>query len=154
MYYYIYQLSTSPIDASDFIDEGSLLYEDIESFSDYVSKIDDNKYEQAYKDFPFIGTMFKRDDDKLIYQGCDKIFRQWYEYVSKEADKLSEEGLKSSSNTWRVKKALEVPFTEDRFVVSGWDECPEPSSDFLQYCAYSLKKGDVLYLGGVLNYHC
>ncbi len=147
----IFQLSTSPIDADDFIAESSFEPSEIDDFADYVSEYEGDLSE-VYDKFPFLGTMFTRDGDKLICKGCDDVFRTWHKAVCQEVGKLSEEGLKDGMNTWRVKKLLTVPFTRDRFYLEEYGYSVD-SSEFLQHCAKKLKEGDVLYLGGVLDFH-
>lgn len=147
----IFQLSASPIDADEFITESSFEPSEIDDFADYVSEYEGD-LSDAYSEFPFLGTMFTRDDDKLIYKGCNEVFQAWHKAVCKETDKLSEEGLKDGMNTWRVKKLLDEPFTRDRFYLNEYGYSID-SSEFLQYCAKNIKEGDVLYLGGVLDFH-
>lgn len=147
----IYQLSTSPIDADDFIAESSFEPSEIDYFADYVSEYEGDLSE-VYDKFPFLGTMFTRDGDKLICKGCDDVFRTWHKAVCQEVGKLSEEGLKDGTNIWRVKKLLTEPFTRDRFYLEEYGYSVD-SAEFLQHCAKKLKEGDVLYLGGVLDYH-
>ena len=146
----IFQLSTSPIDADQFITENTFEPCEINDFADYVQE-PDGDLSKAYDEFPFLGTMFTRDGDKLICKGCDDVFRTWHKAVCQEVGKLSEEGLKDGMNTWRVKQLLTVPFTRARFYLEEY--CLD-SADFLQYCANNLKEGDTLYLGGVLDFHC
>ena len=146
----IFQLSASPINADDFIAESSFDPSEIDDFADYVQE-PDGDLSKAYDEFPFLGTMFTRDGDKLICKGCDDVFRTWHKAVCQEVGKLSEEGLKDGMNTWRVKQLLTVPFTRARFYLEKY--CLD-SADFLQYCANNLKEGDTLYLGGVLDFHC
>lgn len=147
----IFQLSASPIAGYDFIAESSFELSEIDDFADYVLEYEGD-LSDVYNDFPFLGTMFTRDGDKLIYKGCDEVFRAWHKAICQEAGKLSEEGLKDGMNTWRVKKLLDEPFTRDRFYLNEY-EYPIDSSEFLQYCANNLKEGDTLYLGGVLDFH-
>ena len=147
----IFQLSASPIDADKFITEDSFEPNEIDDFADYVQE-PKGDLSKAYDEFPFLGTMFVRKDNKLIYKGCDDVFRTWHKAVCQEVDKLSEEGLKDHMKTWIVKKLLDEPFTCDRFYLNEYDYHMD-SSEFLQYCANNLKEGDVLYLGGVLDFH-
>lgn len=147
----IYQLSASPIDAGEFINEDSFAPSEIDDFADYVQEPDCD-LSKSYNEFPFLGTMFTRDGDKLIYKGCGDVFRAWHKAVCQEVGKLSEEGLKDDMNTWRMKKLLDEPFTRDRFYLNEYCYHMD-SSEFLQYCAKNLKEGDVLYLGGVLDFH-
>ena len=151
MHYNIFQLSASPIDADEFITVSSFEPSEIDDFADYVSEYEGDLYE-VYDNFPFLGTMFTREGDKLIYKGCNEVFRAWHKAVCQEVGKLSEEGLKGGTNTWRVGKLLSEPFTHDRFYLDEYG-CPVDSSEFLQYCANNLKEGDMLYLGGVLEFH-
>jgi hypothetical protein len=148
----IFQLSASPIDADEFITESSFEPSEIDDFADYVREPDCDLSE-VYDDFPFLGTMFTREDDKLIYKGCNEVFQAWHKAVCKETDKLSEEWLKDGMNTWRVGTLLKEPFTRDRFYLNEYCSYPMDSSEFLQYCANNLKEGDTLYLGGVLDFH-
>lgn len=147
----IFQLSASPINADEFITESSFEPSEIDDFADYVREPDEDLSE-VYDEFPFltIGTMFVREGDKLIYKGCDEVFRNWHKAVCQEMGKLSEEGLKDGMNTWRMGALLNEPFTRDRFYLGEY--CLD-SADFLQYCAKNLKEGDTLYLGGVLDFH-
>ena len=147
----IFQLSASPIKADDFISESSFEPSEIDYFADYVSEYEGDLSE-VYDNFPFlvIGTMFTRDGNKLIYQGCNDVFRAWHKGVCQAMEKLSEEGLKDGMNTWRMGRLLNEPFTSDRFYLGGY--CLD-SAEFLQYCANNLKEGDTLYLGGVLDFH-
>lgn len=148
----IFQLSASPIDADEFITEDSFEPSEIDDFADYVREPDCDLSE-AYDEFPFLGTMFTRDGDKLICKGCDDVFRTWHKAVCQEVGKLSEEGLKDGMNTWRMGTLLNEPFTRDRFYLEE-EGYPIDSSEFLQYCAKkNLKEGDTLYLGGVLDFH-
>lgn len=147
----IFQLSTSPIDADKFISESTFEPSEIDDFADYVQEPDGDLSEE-YNNFPFLGTMFTRVGDKLIYKGCGDVFRNWHKAVCQEIGKLSEEGLKDDLNTWRVKKLLTEPFTRDRFYPNEYGY-PVDACEFLQYCANNLKEGDVLYLGGVLDFH-
>ena len=147
----IFQLSASPINADDFITESSFEPSEIDDFADYVQE-PDGDLSKVYDEFPFLGTMFTRDGDKLICKGCDDVFRTWHKAVCQEVGKLSEEGLKDGMNTWRVKQLLTVPFTRARFYLEE-QGYPMDSSEFLQYCAKNLKEGDTLYLGGVLDFH-
>lgn len=149
----IYQLSTHQLNADEFITENTFEPVQVSDFADYVKEVDCDLSE-AYDAFPFITSIFDRKDDMLIYKGCEDMFRRWHEEVCDKASKLSEEGLKDDMNTFRVRRVLQTPFTEDRFVITDYDSCPAPSADFLQYCAKELKIGDVLYLGGVLDFHC
>lgn len=148
----IYQLSTSPIDADDFIAESSFEPSEIDDFADYVLEYEGD-LSDVYNDFPFLGTMFASEDDKLIYKGCGDVFRTWHKAICQEAGKLSEEGLKDGMNTWRLGTLLSEPFTRDRFYLEEKCGYPMGSSEFLQYCAKNLKEGDALYLGGVLDFH-
>ena len=147
----IFQLSASPINADDFIAESSFDPSEIDDFADYVQE-PDGDLSKAYDEFPFLGTMFTRDGDKLICKGCDDVFRTWHKAVCQEVGKLSEEGLKDGMNTWRVKQLLTEPFTRDRFYLEEYGYSVD-SAEFLQHCAKKLKEGDVLYLGGVLDFH-
>ena len=149
----IFQLSTSPIDADQFITENTFEPCEIDDFADYVQE-PSGDLSKAYDEFPFLtlGAMFTREGDKLIYRGCSDIFRTWHKAVCKEMEKLSEEGLKDGMNTWRMGTLLNEPFTRDRFYLNEYGYHMD-SSDFLQYCANNLKEGDVLYLGGVLDFH-
>lgn len=147
----IFQLSASPINADEFINEVSFDPSEIDDFADYVQE-PDGDLSKSYDEFPFLGTMFAREDDKLIYEGCGYLFRTWHKAVCQEMGKLSEEGLKDDLNTWRMKKLLDEPFTSDRFYLNEYCYHMD-SSEFLQYCAKNLKEGDTLYLGGVLDFH-
>jgi hypothetical protein len=148
----IFQLSTSPIDADEFITESTFEFSEIDDFADYVREPDCD-LSKAYDEFPFLGAMFTRDGDKLICKGCNEVFQAWHKAVCKETDKLSEEWLKDGMNTWRVGTLLKEPFTRDRFYLNEYCSYPMDSSEFLQYCANNLKEGDTLYLGGVLDFH-
>ena len=147
----IFQLSASPINADEFINEDSFEPGEIDDFADYVQE-PKGDLSKVYDEFPFLGTIFTRDGDKLIYKGCGDVFRTWHKAVCQEVGKLSVEGLKDHMKTWIVKKLLDEPFTCDRFYLNEYDYHMD-SSEFLQYCAKNLKKGDVLYLGGVLDFH-
>lgn len=151
MHNYIFQLSVSPINADEFITESSFEPSEIDDFADYLQEPHCDLSE-AYDEFPFRGTMFTRDGDKLIHKGCNEVFRTWHKALCQEMGKLSEEGLKDGMNTWRVKNLLDEPFTRDRFYLNEYGY-PMDSSEFLQYCANNLKEGDTLYLGGVLDFH-
>lgn len=148
----IYQLSTHQLNADEFITENTFEPEQVSDFADYVQKVDCD-LSKAYDKFPFIPSMFDRKDDMLIYKGCEEVFRNWHKGVCDKAEALSEEGLKDSVKTFRLRRVLQTPFTYDRFVITDYDGYPEPSSDFLQYCAARLDVGDILYLGGVLGFH-
>lgn len=148
----IYQLSTRQLNAYEFITESSYDPDEIDDFADYVQEVE-GELSDVYDAFPFIPSMFDRKDDMLVYKGCEDIFRKWHKEVCDKVARLSEEGLKDSMNTFRLRRALRTPFTEDRFVIEDYNVHPEPSSEFLQYCAKELKIGDVLYLGGVLDFH-
>lgn len=147
----IFQLSASPINADEFITDNSFELSEIDDFADYVQE-PDGDISKSYDEFPFLETMFTREDDKLIYKGCGEVFRTWHKAVCQEIGKLSEEGLKDSMNTWRVKQLITEPFTRDKFYLNehGYNM---DSSEFLQYCAKRFKEGDTLYLGGVLDFH-
>lgn len=148
----IYQLSTRQLNADEFITEDTFEPEEVSDFADYVQEVACDLSE-AYDAFPFIPSMFDRKDDMLVYKGCEDIFRKWHKEVCDKAEALSEEGLKDSMKTFRLRWTLQTPFTFDRFVITDYDDSPEPSSDFLQYCAAHLEVGDILYLGGVLDFH-
>lgn len=148
----IYQLSTHQLNADEFITENTFEPEQVSDFADYVQEVDFDLSE-AYDAFPFVPSMFDRKDDMLVYKGCDEAFRNWHKEVCDKVSKLSEEGLKDSMNTFRLRRVLLTPFTESRFVLTGYNDLPSPSADFLQYCAAHLEVGDILYLGGVLDFH-
>lgn len=148
----VYQLSTRQLNAGEFINEYTFEPVQISDFADYVKEVDGD-LSDAYDEFSFIPSMFDRKDDMLIYKGCEDIFRKWHKEVCDKAEALSEEGLKDGMNTFRLRWALQNPFTFDRFVITDYDDLPSPSADFLQYCAAHLKVGDILYLGGVLDFH-
>lgn len=148
----IYQLSTRRLNADEFITENTFEPVQVSDFADYVKKVK-GELTDAYNEFPFVPFMFDLKDDMLVYKGCEDIFRKWHKEVCDKAEALSEEGLKDGMNTFRLRQALQTPFTEDRFVLTGYDDLPSPSADFLQYCAAHLEVGDILYLGGVLDFH-
>lgn len=148
----IYQLSTRQLNAGEFITENTFEPVQVSDFADYVKEVDGDLAD-AYDEFPFIPYMFDRKDDMLIYKGCEDIFRKWHKEVCDKAEALSEEGLKDGMNTYRLRRVLQTPFTEDRFVITGYYDLPRPSSKFLQYCATHLEVGDILYLGNVLDFH-
>lgn len=147
----IFQLSSSPINADDFITEKSFELSDIHDYADYVQEYDGDLSE-AYSEFPFIATMFVRNGDKLIFKWCRDILSVWRTAIRREMEKLCDGGPEHMEDTYDAVQLLTEPFTHDRFYM-GDGYYPLNSSEFLQYCANNLKEGDTLYLGGVLDFH-
>ena len=147
----IFQLSVSPINADDFIAESSFDPSEIDDFAGYVSEYEGDLSE-VYDKFPFLGTMFTRDGDKLICKGCRDILSVWRTAIRREMEKLCDGGPEHMEDTYDAVRILTEPFTHDRFYM-GDGYYPLNSSEFLQYCAHNLKEGDTLYLGGVLDFH-
>lgn len=148
----IFQLSASPIDADEFITESSFEPSEIDDFADYVREPDGDLF-KAYDEFPFLGTMFTRDEDKLVFKGCGDTLDVWRTAIRQEMEKLCDGGSEHMDDTYGAVQILTEPFTHDRFYLNEYYNYPMDSSEFLQYCANNLKEGDVLYLGGILDFH-
>lgn len=149
----IYQLSASPINADEFINEDSFKLSEIHDYADYVQEYDED-ISDAYNEFPFLGTMFTRDGDKLVFKGCGDTLDVWRTAIRQEMEKLCDGGSEHMDDTYGAVQILTEPFTHDRFYLNEYYSYPMDSSEFLQYCANNLKEGDTLYLGGVLDFHC
>lgn len=147
----IFQLSASPIDADEFITEDSFEPSEISDFADYVQELDGD-LSKAYDEFPFLGAMFTRDGDKLVFKGCGDTLDVWRTAIRQEMEKLCDGGSEHMDDTYGAVQILTEPFTHDRFYLEE-QGYPIDSSEFLQYCANNLKEGDTLYLGGVLDFH-
>lgn len=148
----IYQVSTKPITADNFINEDYFDYNDWSDFADYL----DDRYEEdetldvAYSNFPLMG-IFERDGDCLTYLGEGDIRKRWMDFIN---DKMvNEETVTDSMQRFSLRAFIEQPFTHDRFCIEDWAMCPQTSGDFLTYVLKKLKKGDKLYLGGVVDFH-
>lgn len=149
----LYQLSASPINADEFINEDSFKLSEIHDYADYVQEYDGD-ISDAYNEFPFLGTMFTRDGDKLVFKGCGDTLDVWRTAIRQEMEKLCDGGTVHMDDTYGAVQILTEPFTHDRFYLNEYYGYPMDSSEFLQYCANNLKEGDTLYLGGVLDFHC
>lgn len=148
----IYQLSTKPISGSDFISADYFEESVWEPFADYLDDRyeEDESYDDAYMTFPLMG-IFEREGDCLTYLGEGNIRREWMDEV--RAEMVDENSIDSDINRFKLCRSIEHPFTYDRFCIEDWCMDPQTSGEFLTYVLKKLKKGDKLYLGGVVDFH-
>lgn len=150
----IYQLDTKPIMADKFITPDDFGVEDYSDFADYIADIDEDTLADEYENFPDFAGAFTRKDDALIFNGFDRLKKEWLNAIHERAEKINEDNiLKDAQNVrFNLKDALLYPYTFSRFVFSD-EMFMRRSSSFIEECAYILKPGDKLYLGGVLDFH-
>lgn len=154
MYGRIYQLSQKPLNANDFIEDSSFYPEQTE-FADWLDDVDENELDVEYADMELFG-MFERKEDCLVYLGDNGIKERWMKRVKEAFNSLTD--ISNGMQRQRLKDAVAYPFTQDRYVIEGWSSSNhcytvEPSSEFFEFCVKNLKKGDKLYLGGVVKFH-
>lgn len=156
MHYNIWQVSTKPIDADEFITPTDCESDGWESWADYIDDLSEN-LDVVYKYFPFLNDnfkMFERDGEVLTYKGDETFLKLWEQDVDEKYAEVKS-SFANDMARWRLANCARKPFgINDRIWLSEWSgDCAELVDEFADFCHHKLKVGDKLYLGNVLDFH-
>lgn len=153
----IFQVSLTPIEKEDFRGTDDF-YENYSSFADYISKNIEGEDRDITIDHLAnkFSAIFTRQGDALVYNGKVKNFvRKWYAHIKKCARELSLTKMQDSISLHRIKDAVDCTHldTSIRFYIEDWNGWAGPAKDLIDFIINKMKKGDKLYVGGVVDYH-
>lgn len=151
MHNVIFQVSATPIEKEDMLNESTIANWQYENFADYVGNVE--RTEEQFKKFDRFPNLFKHDGDTLIYQGEGNIRQLWLDDIKQKYSALNKFSLIEDMTTYKLSLAIDEPFTSNRFLINNWDDNILQSGEFLKFVISELKKGDKLYIGGILDFH-
>ncbi len=157
----IFQISNKPIDREAYVTPSDF-YESCEPWADYVGEpVDDadeiREYVKGLADC-MKGVLTLNDDNTLTYLGEEKLreFKQeWVDYLRSLVIGLTADNILTDQNLWRIEKAVERSHVDrcSRFYIDAWNGWAGPMQDFIEFIDHSLKKGDRIYVGAIIDFH-
>lgn len=149
----IFQITRERVNADEFITTEEFSTEDYSWFADWIQDVDDDSYEDLYESIEhLLDGVFTRNGDELTYVGAEKFCENWMNHIKALVEPLTVESVKEFMPLWLVKSAINNTHlrTETKIYFDG---VMENFGDFIRTVFASLKTGDKLYLGGVVDFH-
>lgn len=153
----IFQISTKPIEEDDLLTSWKLEQEDY-NFCDYIGDEDDE--DARLEDIEYLQLCLKdifdaEDDHLVVKKGISLFINEWDKYMHNLVFELGEKPDMHSLNMYRIKRAAEGTHLMCcyRFFIREWNGWPGPLTDLVEFVHHSLKPGDKLYIGSVIDYH-
>lgn len=155
----IYQISKSEVDKDCYLDETTLYCGD-GNFIDYCSDIEECDREAEI--CKLVGTflpegMFTMVGGNAIRYngGIDAFLEKWIENIRKAVGKMTKDTITESYERYRLRMAIDNPLNSDTLFyldddgTSGYAKRPGDFFDMLK----DMEPGDLLYVGGIVDYH-
>ena len=156
-HYKIFQITEQELSREEYITEDSFEYHNICDFADGVCNLDEDEEEQALKSLDkILKGVFKRKGRKLTYLGAEEFVNDWIAYMKTKMAELDNQNIKEFSNLFNLKCMTEYTHRnyEDRFYLGEDGEAFADSlGEFVRDIYTYNKKGDVFYVGGIVDFH-
>ena len=156
----IFQVSNKRIDKDDYVEPDNF-YENSGDFADYIGNEQeggDRKEDIGYL-ADTLRDLFTLDTtgEALVYRGEEamKAFKEaWAVCLREEAGKVTAENVLEWQPRYDVRRTCEETHlrTSYRFYIEEENGFAGPCDDLIEYAA-SMKQGDKLYIGAVIDYH-
>ena len=156
-HYKIFQITEQELSREEYITEDSFEYHNICNFADGVCNLDEDEEEQALKSLDkILKGVFKRKGRKLTYLGAEEFVNDWIAYMKAKMAELDNQNIKEFSNLFNLRCMTEYTHRnyEDRFYLGEDGEAFADSlGEFIRDIYTYNKKGDVFYVGGIVDFH-
>ena len=156
-HYKIFQITEQKLSREEYITEDSFEYHNICDFADGVCNLDEDEEEQALKSLDkILKGVFKRKGRKLTYLGAEEFVNDWIAYMKTKMAELDNQNIKEFPNLFNLKCMTEYTHRnyEDRFYLGEDGEAFADSlGEFIRDIYTYNKKGDVFYVGGIVDFH-
>lgn len=151
----IYQVSLEPISEDEYASPSDF-YDNSSDFADYIG--DEVEGDERKDSIDYLAEELSdvfdldADNDALVFKGLDKFKQQWMSAIREKAAAVTEENILE----WRPRYMLEQVCREThiessrRFSINVG--VAYPMSDLIELVA-SMKPGQRLYIGAVIDYH-
>lgn len=155
----IFQISTKPINKEDFC-TSDYFYDNSSDFADYIGdEIEGKEREGDIKEFAdLVSDVFTlKGKDVLVFKGTDALnnfLKVWVDKIKSAALDLDTNNILRLSTLYNIRSLTENTHLASYYRVALEDDgYASPLADLFTNMAESLKKGDCLYVGAVIDYH-
>ena len=155
----IFQISTKPINKEDFY-TNDYFYDNSSDFADYIgNEIEDEERERDIKVFAdLISDVFTlKGKDVLVFKGTDALngfLKVWVDKIKGAALDLDTNNILRLSTLYNIRSLTENTHLASYYRVALEDDgYASPLAALFINMAESLKEGDCLYIGAVIDYH-
>lgn len=151
----IYQVAARPISLDEYVGPSDF-YDNSSDFADYIG--DEDEGDDRKEDIGYLAEELSdvfdldADNDALVFKGLDKFKQQWMSAIREKAAAVTEENILDWRSLYMLEQVCRETHIESsrRFSIDGG--IAEPMSDLIKFAA-SLKPGQRLYIGAVIDYH-
>lgn len=155
----IYQLATKPI-ADDKKITPDEFYDNHDAYADWIG--DEEEGEEREVCIRYLASelqgMFDLDEEEgvLVYKGIGNYLQEWVDAIHEKAQAITVENVLNYLPRATLKDVLNGTHKDntDRFVIEEYcGRCAEPMADLIEFVKDSMKPGDKLYFGAIIDFH-
>lgn len=155
----IYQISKKPIDKEEWVSP-EYFYDNSQDFADYIcdEKKGDDRTECIKNLQHALSDIFDLEGETLVYKGKKKMKKfldDWAKEINKKAACITWSTILKFPNLFKLRQCtMNTHLVVDyRFYIEDYNSYGGPLFDLVDYIASSMKEGDRLYIGSVIDYH-
>ena len=155
----IFQVSATPINADNYTSP-EFFYDSCSGWADYIGEpCEGDERKDCIKHLQSrFSDLFDLDEtgEVLIYKGgLDEFKKEWAEAIRNAAAQINEDTVLKWSKRRDLVRACEETHLETsyRFSIEKWDTYAHAAKEFVEYIADTLKVGDKVYIGAVIDFH-
>lgn len=153
----IYQVTREELSRDEYITFDSYEPLQVSNYCDYTGEVYEYEEEDCLKSLDrILEGVFYREGRTLTYVGAENFMYEFVEAIKKSASELTVEKMKDWRTMFALKRLLDETHIEyeHRFVFGPDQEAfPESLGEFMQEVYVTLKPGDKLYVGGIVDFH-
>lgn len=153
----IYQLATKPISEDDYVSPEDFC-ENHDAYADYLG--DRVEGEEKEKAIGYLADVLK---DRLtytgngifVYKGLGDYLQKWVDAIHEKAEAITVDNVLNYLPRAELRDILIGTHKDsvDRFVIEEYSgRFAQPMSDLIEFMK-SMKPGDLLYVGAVIDFH-
>lgn len=156
----IYQVSIQPIEVDDYSMSGDY-YDNSDDFADYVGdELDEDEREDAIRHLAStLRDIFDLDekDMTLVYNGKIKEFKEkWAAAIHDAESAINADNVLAAELRYKLEKLCNKTHLDTDYRFDNVDYCeglPDDPASLIAFVSQSMKKGDKLYIGQIVDYH-
>lgn len=153
----IFQITTDEIEREDFITSGSFEYEEFHHFGDYLEDVKEFEEEEIMQQLDStLKGIFKREGRVLTYLGAEDFVNEWIIQLKDRVAELDNKNIKDWMYVWKLRHLFTDTHLESNYRFycgNSYGTSAVPLGEFIRDVYANHKAGDILYIGGIVDFH-